>query len=395
MTDTNTKPLVCIFTIHPDGDVRIFNRQALSLVKVGWDVTLIARGVESGEENREGVRLITIKRPSGPLGRLKTILKTFQLALKQKADVYHFHDFAFLPLAAIGRLLTWKPFIYDIHEFYCIKIPIKLPNKFFFRQIAGAMLKAFEWVCTKICGHVSAVTKHHDELYRKAGCKVVFTPNYASLKDFNMPELTEEEWANRKNTVVFIGTLGKAKGALLMVDIARLIKQARPEIKLIVTRRFLVPRQEKEMLDYMKETGTEDAITWVPNVSGAELPEIVRRGMVGLSLLQDVGQYSQSIPTKFFEYMSQGLAIIASDLPPSHWVIGQENCGRIIPPSDPQPYVDVILWCLDNPEATRQMGLRGQRAFAEKYNWEIIEKDLCEFYRQICPVEKRQYLKQL
>jgi len=393
-TDKNDgRPHACVFSTHRYTDVRIFNRQILSLVQAGWRVTYVSVGDDYGQEMISGVKVIKVPLGKGLRQRIERTWQVFRTAVAQRADVYQFHDPEFLPLAAAARCLLGKPFIYDIHEFYAIKFPLRLPTRFGIRKLGAATIAWLELILGRICGAVSAVYGEHVSLFRRAGCLAAWTPNYASLSDFTIPELTQEDWQRRRDTVVFIGTLDRSKGALVMVDIAKILKERRPQINIRVCRRFLVPKQEQEMLEYACERGAEDAITWLPNVKGHELPGIVRQAMVGLSPLQDVGQYRVAVPTKFFEYMSQGLAIVASDLPPSREYVLGPGCGVVVPPADAQAYADAVMDLLDHPEQAREMGLKGQQAFREQYNWQAIAPQLCSLYWQLCPTSKRGFLK--
>ena len=53
---------VCILTsVHPPFDTRIFHKQAKSLVKGGYDVTLITK--HDKDEVVDGVKIVALPRP--------------------------------------------------------------------------------------------------------------------------------------------------------------------------------------------------------------------------------------------------------------------------------------------------------------------------------------------
>ena len=81
--------------------------------------------------------------------------------------------------------------------------------------------------------------------------------------------------------------------------------------------------------------------------------------------------------------MSQAVPIVASDLPPSVTYVGNEGCGILVKPDDPHAYVEAILKIINNPAHTQEMGLKGQKAFKERFNWSIVEKRLVDFYELI------------
>lgn len=374
---------VCVFTIHPAKNLRILNRQCCSLQQNGWDVTLIAMS-EEGTYNDMGIRVIGIKRWKSKWQRVKTVLGIMCKAYKQKADIYHFHDLDLLIPAVFLKLLTRKPVIYDIHEFYSINKPRRLPNIWPIRQIASVLTWSIETIAGMVCGYISAV---HEDLVRrfsKLGCKTVYTPNYASIDDFVPVPVSDEEWEQRRKTVIHTGTLDpEEKGSLLLLDIAKEIRKRRQDIEFIVTRRFFAKFQEEAMMKKMALADYQGIIQFIPSVDGSELPKVVRQGGIGLSTVQNVSQNKLAVPTKFFEYMSQAVPIVASDLPPSRKYIGDEECGILVKPDSPEEYVEAIIKLVDNPELAKKMGRKGQKAFAERLNWSDVEKRLVEFYESI------------
>lgn len=235
-----------------------------------------------------------------------------------------------------------------------------------------------------LCGYISAVYEEHVRRFSKLGCKTVYTPNYASIDDFVPIPVSDEEWEQRHKKVIHTGTLDpEAKGALVLLDIAKEIKKRRQDIEFIVTRRFFAKFQEEAIMKKMALPDYQGIIQFIPSVSGSELPKVVRQGGVGLSTGQDVNQGKLAVPTKFFEYMSQAVPIVASDLPPSRKYVGDEGCGILVKPDSPEEYADAIIKLVDNPELAKKMGRKGQKAFAERLNWSFVEKELLRFYEEV------------
>ncbi len=375
---------ICVFTIHRSRDVRVFNRHCRSLVNLGMDVTLIAVS-ETGSYEQEGVKVIGYERWKGLKQRIKTLYRITRLAYQQKADVYHFHDPDLLIFAPWLRIISGRPVVYDIHEFYTRQIPLKFPDFKPLRWLVAGMVWLAETFTGVVCGSVSAVYMEHVKRFSRLGCPAVWTPNFASLEDFNPEPVTEELLKERKNTVIHTGTLSPVRGSLVLLDVARELKQRRPEMKVLVTKRFWSQYHEDAMNEKLVKPEYKEVIEFVPHMTGQELPGFVRKGGVGLSLLQHHGEYvlPSHVPTKFFEYMSQGVPIVASDMPSSYQFVKDENVGLVVPADDIKAYVDAILKIVDDEELTRSMAEYGQRAFIEKYNWGICEQNLREFYTKL------------
>jgi hypothetical protein len=285
--------------------------------------------------------------------------------------------------ALLLKLKKRKPFIYDIHEYANILYSFKVPDVWPLRQIISGMVWCTETLLGASFRNISAVYNEHRRKFELLGCRTVHTPNYASIVDFVPNPVSDKEWHDRINKVIFTGSLGHERGALLIPEIARLVKRIRPDVEFLVTRRFHNESQEKTMMDILNRPEYKDVIVFIPNVSGTELPGVVRKAGIALSVDQPtlIGLTSQ--PTKTYEYMSQGLAIVASELPHTVEYIGKVGCGVIVKPEDPKGYADAIIDLLNNPEKIKSMGDIGQKAFKERFNWSIVEKRLVDFYESI------------
>jgi len=106
---------------------------------------------------------------------------------------------------------------------------------------------------------------------------------------------------------------------------------------------------------------------------------------LGLLLLQPVPGYlyhgENSI--KLFEYMMASLPVLCSDFPNLKRIIGQENCGITVDPTDPVEIGKKIMYLADNPGVAGRMGENGRKAVKEKYNWETEADKLLGLYGHI------------
>ena len=105
-------------------------------------------------------------------------------------------------------------------------------------------------------------------------------------------------------------------------------------------------------------------------LSRSEVAALLARASVGLVLFHPIRNYVNAQPNKMFEYMAAGLPVIASDFPLWWTIIKSTGCGLLADPLDPAAIAKAMVWVLRHPTEAAEMGQRGQRAVAEKYNWE-------------------------
>jgi len=202
---------VCIITTaHPPFDERIFHKQAKTLVQAGYDVTLIAQHKKN--EIVDGVKIIALPKPRNRLTRMLGLTwKAFQIALRQRADIYHFHDPELLPIGVLLKLKTKAKVIYDVHE----DVPKQILTKYWIpkllRHPIAKIVNITEKSLTRFIDAVVVATEGIAENFQKF--KPVVIHNYPYLKMFSNFSLKEK----KENIVVYVGGITRLRGAIEMV----------------------------------------------------------------------------------------------------------------------------------------------------------------------------------
>jgi glycosyltransferase involved in cell wall biosynthesis len=74
-------------------------------------------------------------------------------------------------------------------------------------------------------------------------------------------------------------------------------------------------------------------------------------------------------PTKLFEYMAMGKAVVASDLDQLGQVVANERNGILVPPSDERALAAAIAKLARDPEMRRRLGQQARRDAVERHTW--------------------------
>ena len=113
--------IVCIVApVHIWDDVRVYQKQAVSLVENGYKVVLLARVGKS--RVAKGVCITRVwSWYSSRFLRFVSLPLVFLQAMRSKADIYHLHNPDTLPIAFMLRVCG-KKVIYDVHEDFGLRV---------------------------------------------------------------------------------------------------------------------------------------------------------------------------------------------------------------------------------------------------------------------------------
>ena len=363
---------VCHLTsVHPVQDVRILYKECVSLAKAGNDVSLIVKS----EKDRilEGVKIIAIREEGNRLKRtIFTALEVFKKALVTKADIYHFHDPELIPVGIILRIIG-KKVIYDIHE----DLPRQILNKTWIhpwlRSIISKISALLEWVSSRLFFSriVSATPKIAERF-----------PKDTTIVIQNYPVITElvsnnNDYRERPYNIVYIGGIARIRGTLENITALEYVQNN--ECQIILAGKFESSEFEKQCRS-LRAWNRVDFRGWQ---NRDQIKIILDNSRIGLVLLHPTINYLDAYPVKLFEYMAAGIPVIASDFPLWRKIVEDAQCGLLVNPLQPNNIAKKIDWLLENECAAQEMGLNGQKAIIEKYNWSIEEKKLNELYSSL------------
>lgn len=367
---------VCILTtVHPPFDTRIFHKQAKTLVRAGYDVALICR--HSRNETVDGVRILRLPEPNGRLGRIFTLtLKALRLAIRENADIYHFHDPELIPVGACLKLFRGSKIIYDAHENYEKLMLSKpyIPKPV--RRIAAFLIGTVERLSAKLIDCAIAANDVTKNLSRYTIARSV--RNYPILSLFSRD--IERTRNNNSFNLVYVGALFKDRGITKIVEAMEQV-DSRKEVRLTLCGRY----SPSNYLSDLQNMGGYERTEYIGPISYEDVPEVLAGADAGIVCLQPIPNYltASHLPVKLFEYMAAGIPVIASDFPVWREVIESSECGICVDPSNPGEIAQAIEHLFDNREIARNMGENGRKVVFEKYSWENEGKKLLDIYEEL------------
>lgn len=362
------KKICMLSSAHSVFDDRIFYKEAKSLSKEGYNVAVIAQ--HDKEEVVDNIRIIPLSIPKNRLHRMtKTVWKLFMLALKEKADIYHFHDPELIPIGILLKLKGTKV-IYDVHEDYTKTILDKnrIGNEYFIKFIAF-LFNLVEQTSIMFFNKIIVVTTHIAKKYPKN--KTIILRNLVILEVID--NIKVDNYKKSKPNIIYFGGLSENRG---IIEIICAMKYLYNKADLLFLGRWENEEYKRKCMN-LKEWKN---VKYFGYVSYAEMFSIIKKANIGLINFYPKLNHIRSLPSKLFSYMACSLPMVVSNF--DYWQKLFGECALFADPYNPKDIANKILYLLDNPDVMKKMGERGRELIKEKYSWESESKKLLDMYKK-------------
>jgi len=366
--------VVHLTSVHYAFDTRIYHRECKSLALAGYDVMLIAPYTD-GNQSQNCFKLKTVKAPSNRCQRFtRTIWAVYQAAVRENADIYHFHDPELIPIGVLLKM-KGKRVIYDVHEDYKGTMVGKKWLPWGLHILASLAVMVCEKTLSLACDRVVAATPAIARNFRPAQTRLV--QNYPWLYELSSPNSFPYE--QRDAIVAYVGWLDDSRGMREMTQAIELAAKEIP-VKLVIGGKVRGGGRSD-----FENDGPNELVEYLGFLDRSQVKELIARSRIGIVTFLSSANHQEAQPTKLFEYMSGALPVIASDFPVYRKIVETAKCGMLVNPRDPSAIAEAIKYLIKNPAQAAEMGRNGQRAIAEKFNWEREAESLLAMYAELQP----------
>lgn len=369
---------ICMLTTgHTALDDRIFYKEALSLGKKYNDIYVVAPD-EKKNYVVNGINIIGTRIPKSLKDRFRVAKEVVDEAIKVKADVYHFHDYELIfYVLKIKKSLPKAKIVYDVHEHYpdMIRMSRKLPKLlkpfgiFCVDKSEAFFSKKFDYIITAD----DAVKERFD----------AFNKNVDVIYNFSEFEFNDIEPCEKVYDVIYQGGITLERGVFNVVKAIDYVRKSKKDIKMVFVGPFNDTKGKEKVFNYIQENKLQNNISFVGKVPHEEVEKYIRSSKIGVVTLLPLPKYFKNIPIKQFEYMSCGIPVIGSNLPPIQKFVSKYNSGIIVDPTKPEEIGKAIIKILDDDDLRYKLGQNGIKAVKEEYNWTNMEKKIVDVYKKI------------
>ncbi len=361
---------VHITSVHSRFDIRIFQKQCISLYNSGYDVYLLVADDKS-DEIKNGISILSVKQNKSRLKRICIAPRLlFKKAIALDGVIYQIHDPELIPLG-LKLKRRGKIVIFDSHEDVEKQLISKPYIHPLFSHIISMLYSLYEKYAASKFDLIFTATPYIRDKFKKYHNNVIDINNYSIIG-----ELKSETQKPKDRYVTYVGVVTEIRGIKEMVKALELCTE---NVQLKIAGDFSPPSLRQEVMQYVGWRNVDE----LGFIGRKEIQNLFSKTQAGLVLYLPFPNHINAQPNKMFEYMSAGVPVIASNFPLWKVIVEGNNCGICVDPTDPKAIAQAIDWIINNPKEAHSMGINGLNAIKTSYNWQNEEKKLIEAYKSL------------
>jgi glycosyltransferase involved in cell wall biosynthesis len=386
-------------------DVRV-QKVIVGLQQRGWSVDVLARNKRNlvDQATVDGA-LIHRLRSIRFLGRSLNGLLSFpaflnprwikhiwRIARQTKPNVILVRDLPLAPAAIwVGRLLK-TPVVLDMAEDYPGLLRVLWETKVakpLDLLVRNPTLASFveRWVLRRVDGVVCVIEESAARL-RSLGvpeAKITVVRNTPMTIDAPI-NLRSDQDAGEPLLIAYLGLIERHRG---VHDLVRAVAECRKRnwpVKLVVVGDGVGLPEIQALATELGVLGR--GVELLGRLENRSALDVISKANVGAIPHVPCAAWNSTIPNKLFDYMSLGLPVLASDVPPVQRIVIQEACGVCYRSGDIMDLMSKIEELRSRSARTR-MAAAGMAAVTERYNWMKDSERLDGALRRVVAISGR------
>jgi glycosyltransferase involved in cell wall biosynthesis len=374
---------------------------ARNLSKLGHEVHVVARQVDSSQAKKERLDGMTIHRfqrgivfssrkssfvnseargsyrgstPSLVWKSYETYLKTVfplyialevtRLVRESSIDLIFERETAF-GAGAMASMLTGRPLILEVIGNRVSNLQAKKSSK-----IIAYSRGMFEG--TPEAGRVETVTGAVDT--------DMFAPDPAARAEIR------KLFSFDSPVIGYVGTFQEWHGIAELIEAAAHVLKRRPDTKFL-----MVGPYYKETQGKVQSAGMGRSFVFTGPIPYVDVPKYINAADVlvapynpgKIESKEQIRKHGLGAPLKVYEYMAVGKPVITTDVKPISDPVEDGVTGYLVPPGDSGALARSLERLLENPGSFGKMGLSARQSMIDNYSWAFLARQLSDIFEGV------------
>jgi glycosyltransferase involved in cell wall biosynthesis len=364
-------------SVHPWDDVRIFQKECVSLKAAGYNVNLLtSTGIP--HIHASGVKIIQVKLPLNRFLRmmLGNIKFTYHVLLNNY-DVIHIHDPELIPMGLISRIFKNKV-ILDLHEY----LPDQVLSKYWIPKYLRSVIS----ICTKVLLSISTrffsgvITADELILDMVSNSKKIAVRNFPILKEFSEINIESKKRAESYEIrMCYLGAISKARGLESMINLLHELRKD-SECSLVLYGRIHDPEFAKKIENNDLPLG----LSYGGIVGRNDVASTLNRFDIGLALYSNYPAYQNAIHAiKTYEYLLSGVVPVVPSFAKWKEYWNEKECILFVDSESIQDMKTTIIDACKRDGHLISMVNNGRNWIYLNSYWESESNVLFNFYNDL------------
>ena len=281
-------------------------------------------------------------------------IRLFFYLLFDKTDIFLSNDTDTLLANYLASVIRKKPLVFDAHEIFP-EVP-EITDRTWVKKI-WTMIEDFIFPHLQntytVC---DSIAKYYKDKYN-INMQVVRNIPSQKIKTLRLASQKSPINAKGKKVILYQGAVNHGRGIEWMIEAMPLLNNC---VFYIIGDGDLM----KKLKDKVKKMQLSDKVIFTGRIPFEDLSLYTAKADIGINLLENWGlSYYYSLPNRIFDYIREGVPVLASDFPEIRKIIRHYDIGILINNFDPHYIASSI----------KRLILKGKNQLA----FEKANKDLC------------------
>ena len=376
MINQNKNKLLFI-TIDPiEYRRRVLNQMTVAR-EYGFEVSVISIG-ERGKryKNAEDFfheKRIFVRFQGGPLKFIEFNLKLFWSILWNRYEIIHLRGLWVLPAVMMRQIVRRSHLVYDAHEYFAgLEIFHNRPfRKHIWLSVEKLSIPHINTLITVSEPLGDLFLNRYPKLKR-----ILILKNMPSTRDIQPFDPGKFNPSKKRYKMIFHGYFLSGRALIQTIKAITLLQDISLDVTLIgqgPLKRKLEHLVEQYML--------QNIVTFQPFLDRDRLMPVIAQADIGLSLIEDdCLNRRYALPNKFFELVSAGVPVLASNIRTLKFYMDKYDLGLTVDPQNIIEISEAIKKMLLDVNQRRQWTLNCLSAARKDLNWEQEAEKLKQCY---------------